>query len=122
MARVVGQLWRTRHVRPLQPCALRSRHAEPRLVVVQYGCLAQPRLDLVFDAAQPLGSYPHQMDQRAHRERRAEDIGEELPDPRIRHELLLHQVRAQRAQPGAILLRSAQPHTPDSAHAGCGAR
>ncbi len=109
MARVVRQLWGARHMRPLQPRTVRphDHDAQPRLVVVQHRRLAQRHLDLLLDPAQSLGPQPHQVDQRADRERRAEDVGHQLAHARIGDELLLDQIGRECSQPGAVLLRRA---------------
>ena len=108
VAGIVGQGRGARHMRPFQSRVLLAHHAQPRLVMVQHWRVAQRHLDLVFNALQPLGSLPHQIDQRANREGRAEEIGEELTHTRIRHELLLDQVGAQRTEPGTVLLRGSR--------------
>src|SRR5690349_21437245 len=107
MARVMGQSWCARDMGPLHPRPLRPRDAQARLVMMQHRRISQRTLDLLLDILEPLSAMAHQIDERADRHCRAEDVGYHLAHPRIGHKLLLNQTGAERPEARTILLRGA---------------
>jgi hypothetical protein len=75
--------------------------------MVQHRRVSQRRLDLVLNAVELLSAVAHEVDQRPHRQRRAQDVGYHLAYPRIGHKLLLDQIGTERAKARSILLRGA---------------